>query len=147
MRRQPGARRGEPGAGMARRQRHPCLLYTSRIEFHEITKKAVKDALEHPRPIDMARVDAQQARRALDRLVGYKISPLLWAKVKKGLSAGRVQSVATRLVVEREQEIEAFIPEEYWDVNARFQALNAKGKKMTCEAQMCIRDRACSGPS
>ena len=83
----------------------PC-----RIEFHEITKKAVKDALEHPRPIDMARVDAQQARRALDRLVGYKISPLLWAKVKKGLSAGRVQSVATRLVVEREQEIEAFIP-------------------------------------
>ena len=113
----------------------PC-----RIEFHEITKKAVKDALEHPRPIDMARVDAQQARRALDRLVGYKISPLLWAKVKKGLSAGRVQSVATRLVVEREQEIEAFIPEEFWDVNARFEAQNAKGKKMTCEARLVSLD-------
>ncbi len=109
----------------------PC-----RIEFHEITKKAVKEALEHPRPIDMDRVDAQQARRALDRLVGYKISPLLWAKVKKGLSAGRVQSVATRMVVEREQEIEAFIPEEFWDVTAAFSALNAKGKKMTCYAKL-----------
>ena len=109
----------------------PC-----RIEFHEITKKAVKEALEHPRPIDMDRVDAQQARRALDRLVGYKISPILWAKVKKGLSAGRVQSVATRMVVEREQEIEAFIPEEFWDVTAAFSALNAKGKKMTCQAKL-----------
>jgi len=109
----------------------PC-----RIEFHEITKKAVKEALEHPRPIDMDRVDAQQARRALDRLVGYKISPLLWAKVKKGLSAGRVQSVATRMVVEREQEIEAFIPEEFWDVNASFSAVNAKGKKMVCHAKL-----------
>ena len=109
----------------------PC-----RIEFHEITKKAVKDALEHPRPIDMDRVDAQQARRALDRLVGYKISPLLWAKVKKGLSAGRVQSVATRMVVEREQEIEAFIPEEFWDVTGSFLAVNAKGKKMICHAKL-----------
>ena len=113
----------------------PC-----RIEFHEITKKAVKEALEHPRPIDMDRVDAQQARRAFDRLVGYKISPLLWAKVKKGLSAGRVQSVATRLVVEREQEIEAFIPEEFWDVTAAFAAQNAKGKKMTCEAKLVSLD-------
>lgn len=109
----------------------PC-----RIEFHEITKKAVKEALEHPRAIDMDRVDAQQARRALDRLVGYKISPLLWAKVKKGLSAGRVQSVATRMVVEREQEIEAFIPEEFWDITARFGAHNQRGKKMTCEAKL-----------
>lgn len=109
----------------------PC-----RIEFHEITKKAVKEALEHPRPIDMDRVDAQQARRALDRLVGYKISPILWAKVKKGLSAGRVQSVATRMVVEREQEIEAFIPEEFWDVTSAFSALNSKGKKMTCHAKL-----------
>jgi len=109
----------------------PC-----RIEFHEITKKAVKEALEHPRPIDMDRVDAQQARRALDRLVGYKISPLLWAKVKKGLSAGRVQSVATRMVVEREQEIEAFIPEEFWDVTAQFAAQNQKGRKMTCQAKL-----------
>ena len=109
----------------------PC-----RIEFHEITKKAVKEALEHPRAIDMNRVDAQQARRALDRLVGYKISPLLWAKVKKGLSAGRVQSVATRMVVEREQEIEAFIPEEYWDVTGSFKAQNAKGKAMVCQAKL-----------
>ena len=113
----------------------PC-----RIEFHEITKKAVKEALEHPRPIDMDRVDAQQARRALDRLVGYKISPLLWAKVKKGLSAGRVQSVATRLVVEREQEIEAFLPEEFWDVTATFEAQNSKGRKMTCEAKLVSLD-------
>ena len=109
----------------------PC-----RIEFHEITKKAVKEALEHPRAIDMDRVDAQQARRALDRLVGYKISPLLWAKVKKGLSAGRVQSVATRMVVDREQEIEAFIPEEYWDVTASFSAKNVKGKAMTYQAKL-----------
>ncbi|MEG1775050.1 MAG: type I DNA topoisomerase, partial [Clostridia bacterium] len=109
----------------------PC-----RIEFHEITKKAVKEAIEHPRAIDMDRVDAQQARRALDRLVGYKISPLLWAKVKKGLSAGRVQSVATRMVVEREQEIEAFLPEEYWDISGQFAAPSQKGKKMACEAKL-----------
>ncbi|MEG0492191.1 MAG: type I DNA topoisomerase [Clostridia bacterium] len=113
----------------------PC-----RIEFHEITKKAVKEALEHPRAIDMDRVDAQQARRALDRLVGYKISPILWAKVKKGLSAGRVQSVATRMVVEREQEIDAFIPEEYWDIAAEFAAHNQKGKKMNCEAKLSSLD-------
>lgn len=90
-----------------------------RVEFNEITKNAVKKALDNPRAIDLDRVDAQQARRALDRLVGYGISPLLWAKVKKGLSAGRVQSVATRLVVERDREIEAFIPEEYWDIAAK----------------------------
>ncbi len=90
----------------------PC-----RIEFNEVTKKAVQAAIKHPRQLDMGRIDAQQARRALDRLVGYKISPLLWAKIKKGLSAGRVQSVATRMVVDRENEINAFIPEEYWDIN------------------------------
>ena len=88
-----------------------------RIEFHEVTKKAVQAAIKNPRKLDMGRIDAQQARRALDRLVGYKISPLLWAKVKKGLSAGRVQSVATRMVVQRENEINSFIPEEYWDIN------------------------------
>jgi len=91
----------------------PC-----RIEFNEVTKKAVQNAIKKPRKLDMGRIDAQQARRALDRLVGYKISPLLWAKVKKGLSAGRVQSVATRMVVDRENEINAFIPEEYWDIAA-----------------------------
>ena len=101
----------------------PC-----RIEFHEITKKAVKDAIEHVRAVDMDRVDAQQARRALDRLVGYKISPLLWTKVKKGLSAGRVQSVATKLVVQREQEIDDFIPEEYWDILTDLVALNMAKK-------------------
>ncbi|MDD3410409.1 MAG: type I DNA topoisomerase [Eubacteriales bacterium] len=109
----------------------PC-----RIEFHEITKKAVKEAIEHPRAVDMDRVDAQQARRALDRLVGYKISPLLWAKVKKGLSAGRVQSVATRLVVQREQEIESFIPEEYWDVTANTAMSGARGKKTLLQCRL-----------
>ena len=94
-------------------EKKPC-----RIEFNEVTKKAVQNAIKHPRQLDMGRIDAQQARRALDRLVGYKISPLLWAKVKKGLSAGRVQSVATRMVVDRENEINAFIPEEYWEVAA-----------------------------
>ncbi len=89
-----------------------------RIEFHEVTKKAIQQAIASPRAIDLGRVDAQQARRVLDRLVGYKISPLLWVKIKKGLSAGRVQSVATRMVVTREEEIESFIPEEYWDVTA-----------------------------
>ena len=87
-----------------------------RISFNEITKTAVKAALKNPRKIDMDLVDAQQARRALDRMVGYKISPLLWAKVKRGLSAGRVQSVALRIVCDREEEINAFIPEEYWSL-------------------------------
>ena len=89
-----------------------------RIEFNEITAPAVKAAAEKPHPIDMDRVDAQQARRILDRLVGYKISPLLWKKVKKGLSAGRVQSVVVRLICDREEEIANFIPEEYWSLDA-----------------------------
>lgn len=88
-----------------------------RIEFNEITKKAVQSAIQHPRKIDQARVDAQQARRVLDRLVGYQLSPLLWKKVRKGLSAGRVQSVAVRIICEREREIEAFVPEEYWSID------------------------------
>lgn len=88
-----------------------------RIVFHEITNKAIHEALEHPRDLDMTLVDAQQARRVLDRLVGYKLSPLLWKKVRKGLSAGRVQSVAVRLIVEREREIQAFKPVEYWNIN------------------------------
>ncbi len=89
-----------------------------RIEFNEITDTAVKKAVQNPRPINMDRVEAQQARRILDRLVGYKISPLLWKKVKKGLSAGRVQSVAVRLICDREEEIKNFIPEEYWSLLA-----------------------------
>jgi DNA topoisomerase-1 len=90
-----------------------------RIELHEITKDAALAALKHPHHIDMDRVNAQQARRILDRLVGYKISPLLWAKVRGGLSAGRVQSVAVRLIVDREREIEAFVPKEYWTITAQ----------------------------
>ena len=103
-----------------------------RISFNEITKNAVKASLKNPREIDMDLVDAQQARRVLDRIVGYKISPLLWAKVKRGLSAGRVQSVALRIIADREEEINAFIPEEYWslDVNLKVEGerklLNAK---------------------
>ncbi|MCR5830599.1 MAG: type I DNA topoisomerase [Lachnospiraceae bacterium] len=97
-----------------------------RITFNEITKNAVKESLKHPREIDMGLVDAQQARRVLDRMVGYGISPVLWAKVKRGLSAGRVQSVALRLICDREDEVAAFIPEEYWTVDA---LLAAKGEK------------------
>ena len=100
---------------------------TKRIVFHEITKRAILEAIENPRTVDMNLVNAQQARRLLDRLVGYKISPLLWVKIKKGLSAGRVQSVATRMVVDREQEIEQFEPEEYWFVDAE---LRAGGKQL-----------------
>ncbi|TWI55147.1 type I DNA topoisomerase [Halalkalibacter nanhaiisediminis] len=91
-----------------------------RVVFNEITKQAIKDAFKTPRPINMDLVDAQQARRILDRLVGYNISPLLWKKVKKGLSAGRVQSVAVKMIMEREKEIKSFVPEEYWSIQAQF---------------------------
>ncbi|MGI6705429.1 MAG: type I DNA topoisomerase [Clostridia bacterium] len=97
-------------------ENEPC-----RIEFNEITKQAIKNAIKTPRKINMNLVDAQQARRVLDRLVGYKISPLLWRKVKRGLSAGRVQSVATRMICDREQEILDFVPEEYWTIDGNFQ--------------------------
>ncbi|MFZ7104581.1 MAG: type I DNA topoisomerase [Peptococcaceae bacterium] len=97
-----------------------------RIEFNEITKEAIKEAIKHPRQIDFNRVDSQQARRVLDRLVGYNLSPLLWRKVKKGLSAGRVQSVAVRLICEREEEIKDFIPEEYWSLHAKFKLPSKK---------------------
>lgn len=97
-----------------------------RITFNEITKNAVKASLKAPRDIDMTLVDAQQARRILDRMVGYRISPVLWAKVKRGLSAGRVQSVALRLIADREADIDAFIPEEYWSLDA---ILKVKGEK------------------
>lgn len=117
-----------------------------RVEFNEITEKTVKSAIKQPRQINMELVSAQQARRLLDRLVGYKISPLLWVKIKKGLSAGRVQSVATRMIVDREQEIEQFEPEEYWHVeadldacgkalHARLHALDGERVQLACQAQ------------
>ena len=99
---------------------------TQRITFNEITKNAVKESLKHPREIDTNLVDAQQTRRILDRMVGYSISPLLWQKVKRGLSAGRVQSVALRLICDREEEINAFVPQEYWTLDAEFEVEGAK---------------------
>ena len=99
----------------------PC-----RIEFNEVTMKAVKAAVKNPRGIDIDRVNAQQARRVLDRLVGYKISPILWAKVKKGLSAGRVQSVAAKMICDRENEIDTFLPEEYYNIAGRFRVGGAE---------------------
>ncbi|WP_404409143.1 type I DNA topoisomerase [Jeotgalibacillus malaysiensis] len=118
-----------------------------RVVFNEITKDAIKESFKHPRKIDMDRVDAQQARRILDRLVGYNISPILWKKVKKGLSAGRVQSVAVRLIIDRENEIKNFQPEEYWtidgqfkkgskDFQASFYGVNGKKKKLENEADV-----------
>jgi len=104
-----------------------------RVVFHEITEEAVKQAFKHPRSIDMQLVDAQQARRILDRLVGYKISPLLWQKVRKGLSAGRVQSVAVKIIVDREREIQAFVPVEYWTIEAE---LTRKQEKATFRATL-----------
>lgn len=101
-----------------------------RIVFHEITKEAIEEALKNPRDIDLNLYDAQQARRILDRLVGYKLSPLLWYKIKKGLSAGRVQSVAVRLIVDREREIEAFKPVEYWKIGAELEKIQNPNDKI-----------------
>ncbi|MCR5035087.1 MAG: type I DNA topoisomerase [Clostridia bacterium] len=106
----------------------PC-----RIVFNEITAKAVKEAVKNPRPIDLSLVDAQQARRVLDRLVGYLISPLLWRKITRGLSAGRVQSAALKIICDREKEIQAFVPEEYWTIETDFK----KGKKFTAKLATC----------
>ena len=102
-----------------------------RVTFNEITKNAVKEAIKHPKQIDMNLVNAQQARRILDRLVGYQISPLLWKTVKSGLSAGRVQSVATKIIVEKEEEIKSFVPDEYWTIDA----LISTSKKNTINAR------------
>ncbi|MFN8448823.1 MAG: type I DNA topoisomerase [Anaerolineae bacterium] len=102
--------------------------HVRRVVFHEITQPAIEEAFRHPREIDMSLVNAQQARRILDRLVGYNVSELLWQKVRRGLSAGRVQSIAVRLIVDREREIEAFVPEEYWTVDARLSKQNHNGK-------------------
>jgi DNA topoisomerase-1 len=98
-----------------------------RIIFNEITQRAVQEAIKNPGRIDMNKVDAQQARRILDRLVGYKLSPLLWRKVRRGLSAGRVQSVAVELIVDRDRAIKAFRPEEYWSINAEFEGSQLPG--------------------
>src|SRR5581483_5383548 len=106
------AKKGEPEA--------PPRI--QRVTFNEITQRAVRDAFDHPRQIDQNLVDAQQARRVLDRLVGYQVSPLLWDKVRRGLSAGRVQTVALRLIVEREREIKAFEKKEYWTIDAHLAA-------------------------
>ncbi len=109
-----------------------------RVVFHEITRDAIEEAFRHPRGVDMNLVNAQQARRVLDRLVGYKISPLLWKRVRSGTSAGRVQSVALRLVVEREREIQAFVPEEYWTITAELarQADRAQPDRPTFQAKL-----------
>ena len=100
---------------------------THRVTFNEITQKVVKQSIENPRAIDYCLVDAQQARRVLDRIVGYQLSPLLWKKVRRGLSAGRVQSVATRLVVDRENEIRAFVPKEYWSLDVKLRLCGKLG--------------------
>jgi len=106
---------------IAQKLGHPKRANVRRVLFNEITKKAVLEALQQPRDLDQHLFEAQQARRVLDRLVGYRLSPLLWQKVRRGLSAGRVQSVAVRIIVEREREIRAFVPEEYWTVDARLE--------------------------
>ncbi|MEK7327603.1 MAG: DNA topoisomerase, partial [Chloroflexota bacterium] len=107
-----------------------------RVVFHEITQPAIAEAFAHPREIDMRLVNAQQARRILDRLVGYSLSPLLWAKVRGRLSAGRVQSVAVRLIVDREREIEAFVPQEYWTVEAELAKHDHHSKKQSFFARL-----------
>ena len=104
-----------------------------RVVFNEITKKAIEEAFSDPGEVDMKHVEAQQARRFLDRVVGFMVSPLLWAKVARGLSAGRVQSVAVRLLVERENEIRAFVPEEYWELFANLLTPENAAKKSSAE--------------
>ena len=105
-----------------------------RIVFHEITKEAINDALKNPRDINISLVNAQQSRRILDRLVGYKLSPFLWKKIQRGLSAGRVQSVAVRLICEREKEIENFKPQEYWTIIALLSKTENQKNKILLDA-------------
>lgn len=124
--------------GLAKLRKKNKNLNIQRIVFHEITKHAIEEAIAHPRDIDRHLVDAQQARRVLDRLVGYKLSPVLWKRYYRGLSAGRVQSVATRLIVDREREIEAFKPEEYWTITATL--LSDDHKDIPIIAELSQRD-------
>jgi DNA topoisomerase-1 len=136
---------------IAQKLGHPKRRNVRRVLFNEITKKAVQEAIQHPRDLDQNLFEAQQARRVLDRLVGYRLSPLLWQKVRRGLSAGRVQSVAVRIIVEREREIRAFVPEEYWTVEARLEAgqpppfvarlVESDGKKVGKELPLDTRAR------
>ena len=115
---------------------------TYRVTFNEITKKVVNDSIAAPRAIDQNLVDAQQARRILDRIVGYELSPLLWRKIRRGLSAGRVQSVATRLVAEREEEIRAFVPQEYWTIEAELERVRRSypciWKDLNAKPKLCF---------
>jgi DNA topoisomerase-1 len=113
---------GDGAKGKKKKKKDEGSERVRRVTFNEITQRAVREAFEHPRDIDRALVDAQQARRVLDRLVGYQVSPLLWDKVRRGLSAGRVQTVALRLIVEREREIKAFEKVEYWTIDAHLAA-------------------------
>ena len=106
-----------------------------RVVFNEITKAAIQEAFKSPSDVDINKVEAQQARRFLDRVVGFMVSPLLWKKIARGLSAGRVQSVAVRLVVEREQEIKAFVPSEFWDVHAQLQVHQSEIKMLVAKYQ------------
>src|SRR5690606_26576979 len=135
-----------------------------RVVFHEITKRAIREAIEHPRELSAELINAQQARRALDYLVGFNLSPLLWKKVRRGLSAGRVQSPALRLIVEREEEIAAFVPQEYWTIEAavqhaeqgfkarlatfrgtRVEQFTFTNETVTRDAEQAIRERAREG--
>ena len=120
---------------------------TKRIVFHEITKPAILEAIEHPRQLDMNLVNAQQARRVLDRLVGFRLSPVLWRKVKPALSAGRVQSVAVRLIVEREREIQAFQSEPFYRVNAVFHPARRRGRCHEVKAELNTRFKTMRRPS
>jgi DNA topoisomerase I len=125
-------REGEAIAWHISEELMPINPNIQRVTFNEITRRAVQEAMNHPRPLDRSLYDAQQARRVLDRLVGYQWSPLLWEKVRRGLSAGRVQSVAVRLIVEREKEIEAFVPVEYWSIEEILKTLESE-KKLTAQ--------------
>src|SRR5215472_16209544 len=120
-------REGEAIAWHVAEELKPARKTTKRVEFHEITKKGIEYGVSHPRALDKHLYDAQRARRVLDRIVGYDVSALVWSKLAFGLSAGRVQSVALRLIVDREREIEAFVPEEYWNCGAALARRNGSG--------------------